>query len=58
MKKMKLNIEIDEASVLTDEKWVRYIIEQLIINSIKYMPTEGSIHIKEWHEEKSVYTFL
>ena len=52
---MKLNIEIGNVKVLTDEKWLRYIIEQLIVNSIKYTPMEGTIVIKEWHEEKSAF---
>ena len=54
-KKMHLSIEIDDIKVLTDEKWLKYIIAQLIVNSIKYTPMGGSISIKEWHDHGFVF---
>lgn len=41
-KKLKLTIELKEAKVLSDEKWLAFIIEQLLSNAIKYTST-GSI---------------
>lgn len=50
----KLSIELTSLSVkvLTDSKWLSFIIEQLISNGIKYTK-EGGIKI-EWEEEKLI----
>jgi len=41
--KLSLNLEPLSYSVLTDEKWLVFVIEQLLSNAIKYTPN-GSIH--------------
>ena len=43
-KKLSINIEPFETEVVTDEKWLQFVIEQMISNSIKYTH-EGSIYI-------------
>ena len=47
-KKISLDYEPLNLSVLTDEKWLEFVIEQVISNAIKYTP-EGkvSIYIEE-----------
>lgn len=42
----KLSLQMEQLSprVLTDEKWLVFVIEQLLSNAIKYTP-KGSIHI-------------
>ena len=45
MRKLNLEYEPPEVKVLTDEKWLSFVIEQVISNALKYTP-EGSISIK------------
>lgn len=42
--KLSLKMEDLSVDVLTDEKWLVFVVEQLLSNAIKYTP-EGSIHI-------------
>lgn len=47
----KLSVQVDEVSgyVITDEKWFRFVVEQLISNAIKYTD-EGGVVIS-WKED-------
>lgn len=44
-KKISLEFEPFEETVITDEKWLQFVIEQILSNSIKYTP-EGKISIR------------
>lgn len=44
LQKIKLNFESMEVTVLTDEKWLLFALEQIISNALKYT-TEGSVSI-------------
>ncbi len=44
-KKIKLNFSSLNTQVLTDEKWIVFVIEQLISNAIKYTHEGGTISI-------------
>lgn len=55
-KKIKLEIEVEGVSVLTDEKWLKYVVEQIIVNSIKYTAQGGRVSLKQW--EDADYAFL
>lgn len=44
-KKIKMSIEGEDYSVITDERWSSYILSQLISNAVKYTPVEGEISI-------------
>lgn len=44
LKKLPVNFEGTSLTVLTDEKWLAFVIEQLLSNSLKYT-REGSISI-------------
>lgn len=44
MKKIRLKYETCDRRVLTDEKWLQFVLEQLLSNALKYT-YEGSIHI-------------
>lgn len=44
-KKLSLEFEPFEDTVITDEKWLQFVIEQILSNSIKYTP-EGKISIR------------
>ena len=52
-KKIKLNYEPVNTQVITDKKWLSFIIEQLLSNAIKYTE-KGSITIKEENKVLSV----
>ena len=43
-RKLRLNYEPVNKTVLTDEKWLSFVIEQVLSNALKYTH-EGSIHI-------------
>ena len=44
MKRLKLEYEPGDITVLTDEKWLCFVIEQVLSNSLKYT-REGSVRI-------------
>lgn len=48
-KKIKLNKEAIDRMILTDEKWISFVIEQILSNALKYTK-EGSISIYEKDE--------
>ncbi len=52
LKRLRLCYQPTEASVLTDEKWLCFVVEQLISNAVKYTP-EGSVSIR-WEEEHTL----
>ncbi|MCD2255468.1 sensor histidine kinase [Agrilactobacillus fermenti] len=45
-KHLQFHISDETAQVLTDEKWLTFILNQLISNAIKYTPNGGKITIK------------
>lgn len=48
-KKIKLKKETIERHILTDEKWISFVIEQILSNALKYTK-DGIIHIYEKEE--------
>lgn len=44
-KKIKLQYEPLNVKVLTDEKWLSFVIEQLLSNAVKYTPSGGKVII-------------
>ncbi|MFD2874797.1 ATP-binding protein [Paenibacillus rhizoplanae] len=42
-KNLAVSIEGNDATVVTDRKWCRFIIRQLLTNAIKYSPTGTSL---------------
>ncbi len=45
MKKLALEYEHTDVAVLTDEKWLSFVVEQILSNAVKYT-SSGSISIK------------
>lgn len=45
LKKVQLELEETGLQVLTDEKWLAFVIEQILSNALKYTKTGGSIRI-------------
>lgn len=50
-KKLSLEFEPVDLEVLTDEKWLGFVVEQLLSNAVKYTQ-KGSIRIVETESEK------
>lgn len=44
-KKLRLDYEPPEFAALTDEKWLLFVIEQVLSNSVKYTPPGGVISV-------------
>ena len=45
-KNIKLNVSELEGSIFSDEKWVEFIINQIIINAVKFsIPNKGEVSI-------------
>lgn len=41
---------IEEMQVISDSKWLGFILEQLLVNAIKYSPSGGKVTIGGWRE--------
>ena len=50
-KKIKLEYETTNAIILTDEKWLLFVIEQLLSNSLKYTKPGGCISL-QWKPQQ------
>ena len=44
-KRLRLELEPLPGEVLTDEKWLSFVIEQLLSNAVKYTPPGGAVRI-------------
>ena len=45
LKKISLDLQETGKTVLTDEKWLAFVIEQLLSNAVKYTPQGGRVRI-------------
>lgn len=45
LKKISLDFQETGRTVLTDEKWLAFVIEQLLSNAVKYTPEGGTIRV-------------
>ena len=52
-KKLSFEFEPKDISVLTDEKWIGFVLEQLLSNALKYTQ-KGSIRIETGYADSSV----
>lgn len=44
-KKIALDFQETKLDIISDEKWLRFVIEQILSNAIKYTPEQGAITI-------------
>ena len=51
-KKISVDIQAREIEIISDKKWLFYILDQLIANALKYTPAGGRISIKGIIAEK------
>ncbi len=56
LKKIHLEYQLVCQTVLTDEKWLQFVLEQLLSNAVKYCKREGNIKI--YREKKDGRTVL
>lgn len=52
---LRLTLVGDDYSVLTDEKWLQFILNQLINNAIKYTPHGGEITLTFSKNERGIW---
>ena len=45
LKKISLDFQETGRTVLTDEKWLSFVIEQLLSNAVKYTPEGGRVRV-------------
>ena len=45
-------------TVTTDEKWLSYIVDQLINNACKYVPNDGKINIYAKEEDRNIVLYV
>lgn len=47
LKKISIQLDSISCNVVTDEKWISFVIEQILSNSLKYTNAGGKVHIYE-----------
>lgn len=57
-KNIELDVEIESYEVLNDQKWVIYILSQILNNASKYTGESGKIVIQSKEDEKAYYLFI
>ena len=57
-KNIEVHVENINYYVMTDEKWIAYIIDQIINNACKYVNRGGRVNIHCLEDEKSVKLFI
>lgn len=51
-RRIRLVYEPVQMTVLTDEKWLLFIVEQLLSNAVKYTPSHGTVTVSVTPDEK------
>lgn len=47
-KKFRIDVEVEDVTVYTDEVWLTYILDQILNNAIKYSRPDAEHHIRFW----------
>lgn len=55
LKRIELELDETHAKVLTDEKWLSFVIGQLLSNALKYTPEQGRISVT-WEDATQALT--
>lgn len=50
-KKIKLTLEVESKEILTDQKWLAYIVAQILSNALKYTSPQGEVNISSEEDE-------
>ncbi|WP_334352257.1 HAMP domain-containing histidine kinase [Companilactobacillus sp. HBUAS56257] len=53
-KRIGISLDISDKKILTDEKWLSFIINQILSNSLKYTPHNGKITIFTTEKDNNI----
>ncbi|MEC2076227.1 sensor histidine kinase [Metabacillus fastidiosus] len=53
-KKIRLDLQVERRKVVTDKKWLAYILSQIISNALKYTTDRGIVTISAEEDEKEI----
>jgi len=53
-KKLRLSVNCEELLVISDTKWLEYIVNQIVNNSIKYSLSKGELLFKATNNENNI----
>lgn len=54
-KKLSIDVDVADVEILTDKKWLSYVIQQIILNSIKYTEKGG---IRIYNSKENPYMLI
>ncbi len=57
-KNIELEVQVQPYEVLNDQKWVLYILSQILNNSSKYTQEGGKVEINSYENEKAYFIYL
>lgn len=58
LQKIRLDYQPIEKDVLTDEKWLEFVIEQILSNALKYTGNGGTIKIRQEERKEKSYLVI
>jgi signal transduction histidine kinase len=57
-KNIEIILDVERFNIISDRKWINYILSQIINNSSKYTNENGQIHISSKEDSKAFYLHL
>ncbi|AVQ37772.1 sensor histidine kinase [Clostridium botulinum] len=57
-KNIEIILEVEEFSIISDRKWIYYILSQIINNSSKYTNENGKLYIFNKEDSKAYYLYI
>ncbi|WP_123053722.1 ATP-binding protein [Clostridium sp. JN-1] len=57
-KNIEITVAVKEFNIISDRKWIQYIISQIINNSSKYTNENGQLHIFSKEDSKAYYLHI
>lgn len=57
-KNIEIMLEVPEFSIISDRKWIYYILSQIINNSSKYTNENGQLYIFSEEDSKAYYLYI
>lgn len=57
-KNIEIAVEVEDFNIISDRKWIHYILSQIINNSSKYTDENGQLHIYSKEDSKAHYLHI
>lgn len=57
-KNIEIILEVEEFNIISDRKWIYYILSQIINNSSKYTNEDGQLYIFSKKDSKAYYLYI